>query len=66
VAWYQSRLKQVDQFIQENTTTAIKPLYTPQNNNTPVYLLNGAQAPNQDNGIVGIYIKDGKKYMKVQ
>lgn len=66
VAWYQSRLKQVDQFIQENTTTAIKPLYTPQNNNTPVYLLNGAQAPNQGNGIVGIYIKDGKKYMKVQ
>ena len=61
VEWYKNRIPLVDKFIQDNTT-AITPLQVPQTDDAPAYLLNGIQATPQGTGIVGIYIKNGKKY----
>ena len=62
VEWYKEHILQVDKFIQDNTT-AIAPLETTETEDAPMYNINGTKASSQEEGIVGIVIKNGKKYL---
>lgn len=65
VDWYANHLLLVDKFIEENATSAIHPIYVTEQSDAPVYMLNGMQVPAKASGIIGVYIKDGKKYIGV-
>ncbi len=59
VEWYKEQIQKVDRFISENAT-AIAPLEVAPLEEAPAYLLNGLKAP--DNGVIGIIIRNSKKY----
>ena len=58
VEWYKNHIQEVDKYIKE--TTAIAPINAAEQEDAPIYYINGTKA---DEGVVGIYIKGGKKYI---
>ena len=58
VEWYKAHIQEVDKYIKE--TTAIAPINATEQEDAPIYYINGTKA---DEGVVGIYIKGGKKYI---
>ena len=59
IEWYKNRIQEVDKYLKE--TTAIAPIdATEKEEDAPIYYINGTKA---DEGVVGIFIKNGKKYI---
>lgn len=58
--WYKRRIQEVDRYMDENTS--VEKVTEELEESSPAYLLNGVKAEKQNNGIVGIIIKNGKKY----
>ena len=61
VQWYQGQIQRVDQFIRDNTTAIVLPGANCVEE-TPLYRLDGTRTPSPAKGVVGIYVKDGKKF----
>ena len=61
VEWYKARMLEVDKFIKENTTAIAAPETADEEENTATYQTDGTAT--QAAGVVGIVIKNGKKYL---
>lgn len=59
--WYKERLDKVDEFIKESTTN-IDILEDIEEAEGPAYHINGTTADEEEEGIIGILIRNGKKY----